>query len=229
MFSPGALCVESHCGSGLIGLKLKGGPSVEVWNDIELFPYGGSGQPADEQKRLVRQLLSEYVSRLEAKPHCPGALFQPSESSNKGGGVFGLFRSQSSHEYVLLVVQCKDWLSKPRNKVAPESVSGDLENNWNKSKSVFPDPFIELSGDGTGTSTRGAVVWVVNLLLTSNEVPEMSRPIEDNAGIITFESMRNWNPTAAYALECARGLRKLYSELPQAMPAAEEDVEPHSD
>ncbi len=89
---------------------------------------------------------------------------------------------------------------------------------WNKSKSVFPDQLIQLT-DGVA-STRNVIVRVVQLLITSNDVPVMSQPIEDNAGVITFKSMRNWNPTAAYALECARGLRKLYSELPQTMPAA---------
>lgn len=226
-FSPGALCVESQCGSGL-GLTLKGGASVEVWNEIKLFPYAGKDPPKDEQKRLVRQLLFEHVSKLEAKPECSGALFQPSDEKNKGGDVYGLFRSVSSDEYVLLVVQCKDWFNKPRNNVTLERrFSGKLKKDWGKSKKVFPDPVIQLSREDTGT--RDIVVRVVHLLVTSNEVPEMWGAIEDNTGIITFQSMRSWNPTAAYALECASGLRKLYSEFPKTMPASEEGVEPYSD
>ncbi len=216
-FSPRDLCVRSQCGSGL-GLTLRGGPSVEVWNDIDLFPYAGEDPPEDERTRLVKQLLSEHVNRLEAKPDCSGALFQPRNSSNRSGDVYGLFRTKSRDEYVLLVVQCKD---------CPDNDIYKLENKWLYSKKAFPDPVIQLSSEDTGA--RDAVVRVVHLLMTSNEVPEMSGAIESNAGIITFESMRSWNPTAAYALECANGLRKLYCELPQAMTALVKDGEPHSD
>ena len=96
----------------------------------------------------------------------------------------------------------------------------ELRAEWNKSKSVFPDKVILLTSEDS--CTRNVVVRVVHLPMTSNEVPKMSRPFEENGGIITFESMRYWIPTAAYALECARGLRRLYAELPQAMLAAEE-------
>ncbi len=121
--------------------------------------------------------------------------------------MYGLFRTKSSDEYALLVVQCKDWFKSPDHDIYK------MENKWQHSKIVFPDPVIQLSIEGT--ETRDFVVRVVHLLVTSNEMAEMLMPIEENAGIITFESMRSWNPTAAYALECASGLRKLYCELPQ--------------
>ena len=217
-FSPDTFCNGNQCGSGL-GLRLKGGPSVETWKDIVQFPCNGSVQSAEKRLRLTRQLLSKYVNRLEAKPDCSGALFQPSDAGNIGGDVFGLFRSATSDEYILLAVLCKDWLDRvPQKEVSPTSDS-DILTKWNKSKSVLPDQVIQLKSEGN--SARNVNVRVIHLLLSSDAVPVMSNPIEDNGGVITFESMRYWNPTAAYALECERGLRKRNYELPRTMAAAE--------
>ena len=218
-FSPNTFCYGNECGSGL-ELRLRSGSSVEVWKDIVQIPYNESVQSADGRLQRARQLFSKYVYRLERKPGCSGALFQLSDTGNMGGDVYGLFRSAASDEYVLLVVQCKDWFGRRHHTDVTSTSDDELRAEWNKSKSVFPDKVIHLKKKNF--STKNVVVRVLHLLMTSNDLPKMLSPIEKNRGIITFQSMRYWIPPAAYALECTRELRKLFYQLPQTMLATKE-------
>ena len=194
---PNKLCVKELCGEGL-HVNLQGGPTVQCWDDVQEFPYTGETKSA----RSVSESLGMLISRLEKDEECRGAVFQPLLEGNMGGDVYGLFRAEGEYEfkYVLLSIQAKDYFWEKTENI-------DLVARWEKSKTVFPEDIIEVK-DREGKTIK---VRRINLLMTSNEVTVKTGLCKEFDGVITFQSMRNWLPTASFALEHAHGLRKIFA------------------
>ena len=194
---PNKLCVKELCGEGL-HVNLQGGPTVQCWVDVEEFPYTGETKSA----RSVSESLGMLTSRLEKNKDHRGAVFQPLLEGNMGGDVYGLFRAEGEYEfkYVLLSIQAKDYFWEKTENI-------DLVARWEKSKTVFPEDIIEVK-DREGKTIK---VRRINLLMTSNEVTVKAGLCKEFDGVITFQSMRNWLPTASFALENAYGLRKIFA------------------
>jgi hypothetical protein len=194
---PNKLCVNELCGEGL-HVKLQGGPAVQCWVDVQEFPYTGETKSAHS----VSKSLGALVRRLEKNEEHRGAVFQPLHAKNMGGDVYGLFRAEGEYEfkYVLLSIQVKDYFWEKTKNI-------DLVAGWKKSKNVFPEDIIKVK------DLEGKMIKVrrINLLMTSNEVTVKTGLCKEFDGVITFQSMRNWLPTASFALESAHGLRKIFA------------------
>ena len=117
ILSPRQWC--STCG---FDVELYSG-NVALWTDIDSFPYS-------PEKLTLADQVQKFVNRL-VKEKADGALFQPTNTSNRGGDVFGLFKNFESGSYELFVFECKSWFldTSPKHKTLREA--------WNHSKEIF--------------------------------------------------------------------------------------------
>jgi hypothetical protein len=189
-FNPSTWCQQHQC--SFDSSDITGGGSVQLWDDIELFPDGAD----------VCGHLQKLVDRLKTEG-AVGAVFQPKDVYNQCGDVYGLFEDALSGGYLLLVMQCKDWFQnfvvdpKTREKVA-------IEAKWRSAQRKFRNA-------GEIKVKVGSKVVQVKpyYLLFSASDPGIS--VREGEGIVTTASMRNWLPSAAYAMQLAQMMNRAFS------------------
>ena len=136
--------------------------------------------------------LKALVERLDALPRSTtGAMFMPKDPSNPCADVFGLFRTfrtddKGRAQFVLMVMQCKDWLLAPTDKSTRKPVN--VVQEWREKQTglsqaesssesvlcVHAEPRAGQSkGAPVGFELPGAVVDVHYVLFSSNPVASL--------------------------------------------------------
>ena len=214
---PSVFC--SQFGSGVKPVESPDLPNIHIlkpevvkkighWEDVIRFPSatrypsGVKGSARSAADALARDVHA-MVNSLNDNPDWAGGIFAPTDPSNIGGVVFGLFHPRERQTYyTLLVIQCKDWFSDINR-------GASIMSEWEKSKTAFPvnaDGFIE-----------GTNVKPLFLLFTCNPLEE-KYTCKYNEGICDILTMRKWLPTAAYACESGYRMRELFSSPPESPP-----------
>jgi hypothetical protein len=192
-FSPSQWCSANHCGSDL-SVSLCGGRDVQYVKTDEKFPASGAVTPKE---------LAKLVTLLEEKSS-NGVILVPAPIYNEGGDLYGFFKSVIHNEYVLAVIQCKDWF------VGEMSSMNTIDNSWRRNREkLFPDTEVHIE-DKAG---RKCTVRVLHILASVNDEDVLPRiNCSRVEGVMTVNSMRSFLPTAAYACEAANHLRAIFLE-----------------
>eukprot|EP00047_Mylnosiga_fluctuans_P007737 m.255230 g.255230 ORF g.255230 m.255230 type:complete len:716 (+) comp19368_c0_seq1:127-2274(+) len=191
-FTLGQLCGREGTG-GIWDDELLGGSTIKHITDVPCLPFDPhrhTGAPID-------------VSGLETLLQAPGWIAAPTNSSGVGSDVFCCFQRADRQGFVLLAINAKDhFVAHPK-----------LVSTWHYGNRFFRDATVDHNCDHHLANGCPALLHRYNMipvfmLFSANPIPAPP-DLDPNECITDLVGMRDWQPSTAYAAECAHRLRQI--------------------
>lgn len=200
------------CGGStpLLSTLVCGGATTVHRTDIDYFPFhpqpatspGDQGQPWD----VV------YAEQLFATLSAP-LIFRPSHRRNVSGDIFCLLPFADKVGALLVVIQCRALFNR-QNRPTPLQ-------KWRSGRRFFTDatlaytPSNEVRPNPIPALLTANNITPVFLLFSTNPVDTASAGLLPDEGVVDLVQMRTWQPTTAFAAECATALRAVLRTTPE--------------
>jgi len=221
-FSPSVFCGKKLCGEVICRTELRGGETVEFWEDVHAFPKDVQSSLMD--RKVTADELRELIARIPKTSS--GALFIPKYQYNLKSDIVGIFKSDVG-DYVVLCIQAKDWF---RDEIrTQEGGTTNILDKWREYE-TFPEPMQVLDKN----QNREVTVTPFHLLLTTNaltietrDLDKSKAPLHAREGMGSIRELVNWLPTAGFACQLGEKLRELFSPVPPSAEEGSSDPDPN--
>ena len=202
-FELSTLCHNNPAATELLSATVKAGVTTQHITNVPFFPV----DPKPEDGEPVR-LTAEAKAFFEEQTDC-AKVCRLTTPNNAGVDIMCLLPlSNSNGKRILLLVECKD---RP-------VIHQDVVKHWKFNRSYFCNSFIDINAQQVRNPVPAYLerhnITPVFLLFSSNPIHEfvLRRRVrlDCNMVVTDFVQMRQWQPTTAFAADCAHRIRRLF-------------------
>ena len=183
----------------IFGVELRGGLGAHVVDDVDVFPF-------TQNFSNVESWNTSRAAAFLAQSANVAQVMMPSSHDNMGHDVLCLLPRTDNGGSVLLVIQCKNSISKKRNLLA----------EWQEHFWHFTDKIKKINGvtNPVPAFLEEHKITPVFMLFTTNPIARANLRLDKShhkLHTITADltSMRSWQPSTAYAAETALWMRRV--------------------